>query len=139
MDLVSRCLFAKPWPFVEPKVTLSVGKFSVEKIGELGQCWAKVVDLRHPGINFVASAGLLVNDRKSLDKEEEIKEVDIGGLRQVTKSFSDGTDPDLDPKFKRGDDVTVIKRTTWTIPQPDAPKYRKGLMEGTERGHQRLG
>jgi hypothetical protein len=34
MDLIIRCLFAKPWPFVEPKVTLSVGKFSVEKVEE---------------------------------------------------------------------------------------------------------
>jgi len=31
-----------------------------------------------------------------------------------------------------GDDVTVIKRMYWTIPQPDAPKYRKDIMEGTE-------
>ena len=76
MDLINRCLFAKPWPFVEPKVTLSVGKFSVEKIEELGPCWAKVVDLRHPIINFAASAGLL--DKKSLENEEEIKEVDLG-------------------------------------------------------------
>ena len=62
---------------MEPKLTIGVGKFSVEKIEELGQCWAKVVDLRHPGINFVASVGLLVNDKKSLEKEEEIMEVGI--------------------------------------------------------------
>jgi hypothetical protein len=30
------------------------------------------VDLRHPGIDFAASAGLLVNEKKSLEKEEEI-------------------------------------------------------------------
>ena len=36
------------------------------------------------------------------EKEEEyIKEVALGGLRQVTKSFSDAPDPDLDPKSKR--------------------------------------
>ena len=92
-----------------------------------------MVGLRHPGIDFVASVGLLVNGKKSLEKEEEdIKEVDLRGLRQATKSFSDGPDPDLDPKFERGNDVTVIKRMTWTIPQPDAPKYRKDIMEGTE-------
>ena len=59
MDLILRCLFSKPWPNVEPKVALSVGKFSVEKIEELGPCWAKVVDLRHPSIDFAASDGLL--------------------------------------------------------------------------------
>ena len=58
--------------------------------------------------------------------------MDLGGLRQVTKIFSDTPDPDLDPKFMRGDDVTVIKRMTWTIPQPDVPKYRKDIMECTE-------
>ena len=46
--------------------------------------------------------------------------------------LSDGPDPDLGPNFNRGDDATVIKRMTWTIPQPDAPKYRKDIMEGTE-------
>ena len=102
MVLIIRCLFAKPWPSVEPKVTLSVGKFSVEQIEELGPCWAKGVDLRHPGIGFVASDGLLVKEKKSLEKEEDIKEVDLGGFRQVTKSLSDGPDFDLDPKFKMG-------------------------------------
>ena len=82
---------------------------------------------------------MLVNDNKSLEKEEDVKEVDLGGLRPVTKSLSGGPDPDLDPTCKRGDDVTVNKSMTWTIPQPDAPKYRKDITEGTERGHRRLG
>ena len=68
-------------------MTLSVGKLYVEKLEELGPCWDKVVDLRHPGIDFVASVCLMVNDKKSLDNEEEIKEVDLGGLRQVTKEL----------------------------------------------------
>ena len=63
---------------MDPKATLSVGKFSVEKIEELGPCWDKLVNLRHPGIDFVASVGLLVNAKKSLAKEEDIKVVDIG-------------------------------------------------------------
>ena len=109
-------------------MTLSAGKFSVKKIEELGPRWDKVAGLRHPGINFVASVGLL--DEKSLEKEEEMKEVDFGGLREVTKSSSDGPDPDLDPKFKRGDDVPMIKRMTWTSPRPAAPKYRKGHHKG---------
>ena len=98
-----------------------------------------MVDLRYPCVDFAASAGLLINDKKFLEKCEEMHEADLGGLKQVTKSFSDGPDPDLDPKFKRGDDVTVIKRMTWTIPQLDAPKYRKDIMEGAEWGHRRLG
>ena len=26
----------------------------------------------------------------------------------------------------------MIRRMTWSFPQPDAPKYRNDLMEGTE-------
>ena len=56
----------------------------MEKIEELGPCWAKVVGLKHPSIDFAASAGLLVNDKKSLENEEAIKEVDLGELKQAT-------------------------------------------------------
>jgi hypothetical protein len=97
MDSIIKCLCAKPWPIPEPKVTLSVGKFSVAKIEELGQFRAKVMDFRHPGIDLVPSAGLLANEKKPLEKAEEMKEGGLGGLRQVTKSFSDGPDPDLGP------------------------------------------
>ena len=48
MDLITSCLLSKPWPIVEPKVTLSVGKFSVEKIAESGPCWAKLVEFQAP-------------------------------------------------------------------------------------------
>ena len=68
-------------------MTLSVGKLSVGKIEELGICWAKMVDLRHPGIDFAASAGLLVNDNKSLEKEEEIKDVDPMGTQASHKEL----------------------------------------------------
>ena len=130
MDMIIRCLFSKPWPDVEPKVTLRVGQFSVEKVEELGPCWASVVDLKHPGLGFAASAGLVSDDKDK--KDEEGKQVDLGSLRQVTRSISDGPDPGLDPKFKKGDEVTMIKRMTWSFPQPGAPNYRKDIMEGTE-------
>ena len=38
----------------------------------------------------------------------------------------------LAPHFARGDEVTVVRRTTWIIPQKGNPKYRKGLAEGTQ-------
>ena len=56
----------------------------------------------------------------------------MGVSDKSQKSFCDGPDPDLDPEFQRGDDVTVIRRMTRTIPQLDAPKSRNDIMEGTE-------
>ena len=61
-----------------------MGKFSVEKIEELGPCWAKMVDLKHPRINFAASAGFL--GKKSLEKEAELKKVDLGGPKQSQRA-----------------------------------------------------
>ena len=42
LDLIIRCLFAKPWPSLDPKVTLHMGRFSQEKIRDLGVAWGKV-------------------------------------------------------------------------------------------------
>ena len=129
IDLILRCLFNKPWPQVEPAVTLTVGKFSVEKIEDLGRQWAKVVDLRHPGLDFAVASGL---QEEPKEKHEDIKEVNLEGLRVAKRTSSDGPDPDLDPKFNRGDLVTVVRRMSWTMPQPGQPKYKKDLVEGTE-------
>ena len=87
-DLIIICMFAKPWPFVEPNVTLSLGKFSVEKIEEFGHVGLKWWT---SGTHALTLLPLLVcwSMTKSLEKDEEIKEVGLGGFRQVTKSFSD--------------------------------------------------
>ena len=37
----------------------------------------------------------------------------------------------MGPKFARGDEVTVVRRVSWIIPQKGNPKYRKDLVEGT--------
>ena len=131
--LIIRCLFSKPWPKIERKVTLSAGRFSQEKIHEIGPFWANSVDLKHPGLYFAKEAGLEFESKQFLDdKEEQDREVDLQNLRELKKGSSDGPDPDLlSPKFSRGDEVTASKRLTWTIPQPGNPKFRKDLMEGT--------
>ena len=85
-DLILRCLFSKPWPKLEPKVTLSVGRFSIEKIQELGAFWASSVDLKHPGLTFAKDAGLELESKEALkDKEEQQKEVDLQNLRELKK------------------------------------------------------
>ena len=130
--MIIRCVFSKGWPCVVPPVNLALGRFSVEKIKDLGHCWAKVVDHKHPGLNFAAMAGLLVDDKDDLGQKEDNQEVDLGALRKLTKSISDGPDPELGPKFKACSAVTVVKRVTWQAPQPDAPEFRKDLSKGTE-------
>ena len=40
--------------------------------------------------------------------------------------------PDLASKFKRGDEVTIVRRMTWTVPRPGQKEYRKDIVEGTE-------
>ena len=136
IGMIMRCLFAKPWPLVEPRVLLPVGKFSAEKIKDLAHSWAKVVDHRHPSLNFAASTGLLVEDKESLmQREEDSKELNLDPIRKVTRCLSDGPEPDLGSKFTKGDEVTVTRRVSWVIPQPDDPKYKKDINVGTEGGH----
>ena len=133
IDMIMRCLFAKPWPLVEPRVLLPVGKFTAEKIKDLGPSWAKVVDHRHPSLDFAASAGLLSEDKESLiQREEDNKELNLDPIRKVTRSLSDGPEPDLGSKFKKGDEVTITRRVSWVIVQPDDPKYKRDLNVGTE-------
>ena len=53
-------------------------------------------------------------------------------IRDLKKVGSEGPDPDFGPHLARGYEVTVVRRTTWNIPQKGNPKYRKDLVEGTE-------
>ena len=68
-DLIIRCLFSKPWPKLEPRVALSVGRFSQEKIQELGAFWANSVDLKHPGLTFAEDAGLEFESKEALKEK----------------------------------------------------------------------
>ena len=72
-DLITRCLFSKPWPKLEPKVALSVGRFSIEKIQELGAFWASSVDLKHPGLTFATDAGLELESKEALKEKRNSK------------------------------------------------------------------
>ena len=126
--LIIRCLFAKPWPVLEPKMTLPVGKFDQAKIKSLGTHWAKVVDLRHPSLGFAELAGL---QEQVKEDPEILQDVDLENLRTLKKNPSGGPDPDA-PKYKRGDEVTVIRKMTWALPQKNNPNFRKDLKEGLQ-------
>ena len=127
IDMIIRCIFNKPWPHVDPKLPLPVGRFSVEKIVDLGLHWAKIVDLKHPGINFAEVAGL----QSEAKTPEDSKELDLQCLRKAKRTSSDGPEPDVCPKFKRGDEVTMVRRMSWCIPQAEKPQFRKDIVEGT--------
>ena len=123
--LVVRCVIGKGWPEdMMPRLTVPIGKLSNEKILDLGKHWAKVVDLKYPGISFAESAGLLVEDEsQELDSQEV-------GLKALKRSAS-CPEPEA-TKFKRGDSATVIKRMSWPLPTKKNPEFRKDLVEGME-------
>ena len=79
-------------------------------------------------MNFVEAFGLKEEEEEN---KEDTKEVDLESLRVLKKVGSEGPDPDLDPKFSRGDEVTVVRRVSWLIPQKGNSKYRKDFVEGT--------
>ena len=128
-DLIIRCLLGKPWPLdLEIKLTLPLGRFSADKTLQLGKFWAKLVDKRHPEMNFGKQTGLLVED----EGDETLKqEVSVENIRALKKTASDPV-PDLTPKFARGNAVTVIRKMTWSVPQSKNPEFRKDVCEGQE-------
>ena len=127
INLIIRCLFAKPWPELQPKITMAPGKYSEDKIKSLSIHWAKVLDLQHPTLGFAQEAGLQAEDEEG--DEDSCVPVDLENLRSLKRSASGGPDPE-GPKFKRGDEVSVIRKMTWSLPQKNNPNYRKDLPEG---------
>ena len=91
--------------------------------------WAKYLDCKYTDLNSAEASELI--EAPEEDKEET-KEVKLESIRVLTKVVSEGPVPALGLKFARGDEVTVVRRTTWNIPQKGNPKYRKDLVEGTE-------
>ena len=128
MGLLIRCMFSKAWPVdQEPRVTLPIGRFCGEKVQELGRAWAASVDLKHPSIAFAAEVGLETKDN---DEHDSLVSVDLENLRDLKKHPSE---PECTgPKFKRGDEVTVIRKMTWALPQKSNPNFRKDLLVGAK-------
>ena len=118
MDLLLRALFCKPWPEQEPRVDLGVGKFSDEKIKALGIHWATGLDLKYPSMHFASATGLI---KVIPEDKEALQEVSLANLRTLKQHPSTGPEPE-DPQFKVGDEVTVSKRMTVSLPQAKVNK-----------------
>ena len=88
------------------------------------------MDLRHPGLDFAVSSGLLDEDKKQ--QEEDNQQVGLEILRNPKRDMSDGPDPDIGPKFNMGYEVIVIRRISWILPQPDAPNFKRVITEATK-------
>ena len=56
---------------LEPEVALSVGRFSQEKIQDLGPFWANSVGLQRQGLTFATEAGLQLESKGALNDNEE--------------------------------------------------------------------
>ena len=127
-DLIMRCVFAKPWPEDHQNLLakICVGKFSAEKIKTLSVLWASWIEKKYPEKHFAHDAGLA-----KAEILEDKEEVDLEGLTILKRHPSDPLH-DLVPKFKRGDEVTVVRRMSWVVPRAGQKEYRKDVLEGTE-------
>ena len=126
MDLIIRCLVSKPFP-PSLRVSLPTGKFSAEKVTDLGVVWAKSVDSKYPDMNFAAESGLL---RALNEDDHDGEQVELQNFRALKRTASEACDADDD--FKKGDRVTVIRRMSWTIPVEGKADYRKNINEGQQ-------
>ena len=76
--------------------------------------WAKYLNCKYKDLNFGVDSELREAPGES---QEDLKEVCLVSIRDLKKVGSEGPDPDFGPHFARGDEVTVVRRTTWNIPQ----------------------
>ena len=139
MILIIRCLLAKPWPADNQGIKMGktrTGQFSVEKIKNLGVLWAKRVDQDFPELSLGLKADLLEEEEEEAEAEEVM---DLGQIRSLKRRESESKEPSC-KNFKRGDQVTVVRRMTWTFPSPagsgskakKVEEIRKDIPEGLE-------
>ena len=61
-------------------------------------------------------------------QEDPLGEIGHQALQMYKRVLRLSDEP---PKFKRGDNVTVVRRMSWALPQPDVRNYRKDIAVGT--------
>ena len=108
---------------------ISTGKFTNEKVKEIGVVWAKWIDEKYPNAQFAIASGLLATEGSVA--LEDSQEIDLKGFSLLKRRPSDETSNSAS-QFKRGDFVTVIRRMTWNVPIKGSKDYRKDVVEGTQ-------
>ena len=112
IDMILRCVMSKPWAANMP-LKVPVGKYSEEKRLKLGYHWAKTVSLAHTGVENLAKVRGFEDSDEVADETLE-QALDLTRLAKLKKTRSDPADPG---PFKRGDEVTVVRKMTWNLPQ----------------------
>ena len=130
-DLAVRCALIKPWPALEPKLTLGLGKFSGDKILELGRYWARFVDKKYNGLGFPAETGLAIKKHEQAENASASQEVNLAPLRALKANPSDSSAPEpyKEHDFARGDAVTVCRNVTFRFEGPEKNNFRKKTIE----------
>ena len=77
-----------------------MGKFSNEKVKQLGSSWSAILSKEYPGVDIAERLGFSAPEEVHEDCAKEVNLADIRGLK---RTCSAGADPEADPKFKRGD------------------------------------
>ena len=126
MNLIIRCLLAKPYP-ASMHISFATGKYSPEKIQDLGILWASFLDSKHVDMNFAIEAGL--EPREKTPNEDLEQSVGLDKIRVLKKTASE--ELPTSKEFTRGDLVTVINKMTWPVPLDGRPEYRKNINVGT--------
>ena len=130
MDAVLRRSLSKPWCLSKP-IKLPVGKYTEDKRQQLGYLRANSVSLEWPGLeNLAKDLGFAEPARSSKADESGDHELDLQGLAKLKRTDSEPEAPAS--LFKRGDEVTVLKKTTWHLPTRSDPDYRKDINPGHE-------
>eukprot|EP00972_Heterocapsa_arctica_P021978 3232875-Heterocapsa_arctica.AAC.1 len=91
-----------------------IGKFSSQKIQEIGVVWARYLDDKLPMMNFASTSGLVGEEAE----QEEAQQVELSSLRVLKARVSDEKPSGSGDfaNFSHKDDVTVCKRMTWVVP-----------------------
>ena len=119
MDTVIRCILSKPWSAKRP-IKLTVGKYTEDKRQQLGYHWANSVELAFPGVeNLAKDLGFAEPAGSSKADETGDQELDLQGLAKLKRTDSEPEAPAN--VFKRGDEVTVLKKMTWHLPTRSDP------------------
>ena len=135
VDLLVRCTLSKAWPSNISNFTCSVplGKINDDKVRAIGCCWAKWLNLKHPGSDWPSKLGLEEESKSSTDEPDV--EVDIAAIKSLKRGKSDPHDlavESLTTKFTKGQAATTTKRMTWEKIYKDDPERRKDISPGTQ-------